>query len=138
MDSKHSCHCPTSAIFGSILTLTIIMITVIIVFNEYLKNTPILNIPFQNSNLVNQYFGTSTTLTNLSTSPTNHYNYTNKKMQRLVSANSKDDDGNEFGLSEEERKRLLEEAEQEIENIQETTKPEIKENVIRDRGSNRD
>ena len=59
-------------------------------------------------------------------------------VQRLVTANSKDDDGNEFGLSEEERKRLLEEAEQEIENIQETTKPEIKENVIRDRGSNRD
>ena len=46
-------------------------------------------------------------------------------VQRLVSANSKDDDGNEFGLSEEERKRLLEEAEQEIQNIKETTKPEI-------------
>ena len=49
-------------------------------------------------------------------------------VQRLVSANSKDDDGNEFGLSEEERKRLLEEAEQEIENIKETNKPEIKSN----------
>ena len=47
-------------------------------------------------------------------------------VQRLVSANSKDDDGNEFGLSEEERARLLEEAENEIENIKETTKPEIK------------
>jgi len=43
-------------------------------------------------------------------------------VQRLVSANSKDDDGNEFGLSEEERKRLLEEAEEEIKNIKETTK----------------
>ena len=49
-------------------------------------------------------------------------------VQRLVSANSKDDDGNEFGLSEEERARLLEEAEQEIENIKETNKPEIKSN----------
>ena len=49
-------------------------------------------------------------------------------VQRLVSANSKDDDGNEFGLSEEERKRLLEEAEQEIQNIKETTKPEISSN----------
>ena len=38
-------------------------------------------------------------------------------VQRLVTASSKDDDGNEFGLSEEERKRLLEEAETEIENI---------------------
>jgi len=38
-------------------------------------------------------------------------------VQRLVTANSKEDDGNEFGLSEEERKRLLEEAEAEIENI---------------------
>ncbi len=49
-------------------------------------------------------------------------------VQRLVSANSKDDDGNEFGLSDDERKRLLEEAEEEIKNIKETTKPEIKSN----------
>ncbi len=49
-------------------------------------------------------------------------------VQRLVSANSKDDDGNEFGLSEDERKRLLEEAEEEIQNIKETNKPEIKSN----------
>ncbi len=49
-------------------------------------------------------------------------------VQRLVTANSKDDDGNEFGLSEDERKRLLEEAEQEIENIKETSKAEITEN----------
>ena len=46
-------------------------------------------------------------------------------VQRLVSANSKDDDGNEFGLSEEERKRLLEEAEQEINTLQQTTKENI-------------
>ena len=38
-------------------------------------------------------------------------------VQRLVSATNKDDDGNEFGLSEEERARLLEEAENEIQNI---------------------
>jgi len=47
-------------------------------------------------------------------------------VQRLVSASSKDDDGNEFGLSEDERARLLEEAEEEINNIKETNKPEIK------------
>jgi tRNA U34 5-carboxymethylaminomethyl modifying GTPase MnmE/TrmE len=51
-------------------------------------------------------------------------------VQRLVSASNKEDDGNEFGLSEEERKRLLEEAEAEIENIQETNKPEQKIDVI--------
>tara|TARA_A100001201_G_scaffold25136_1_gene28333 strand:+ start:1403 stop:1819 length:417 start_codon:yes stop_codon:yes gene_type:complete len=45
-------------------------------------------------------------------------------VQRLVTATSKDDDGNEFGLSEEERKRLLEEAEEEIKVIKETTKIE--------------
>jgi len=49
-------------------------------------------------------------------------------VQRLVSTNSKDDDGNEFGLSDDERKRLLEEAEEEIKNIKETNKPEIKSN----------
>ena len=46
-------------------------------------------------------------------------------VQRLVTANSKDDDGNEFGLSEDERKRLLEEAEEEINAIQQTTKETI-------------
>ena len=46
-------------------------------------------------------------------------------VQRLVTANSKDDDGNEFGLTEEERARLIQEAESEIEKIQEQTKPEI-------------
>jgi len=38
-------------------------------------------------------------------------------VQRLVSANSKDDDGNEFGLSEEERHQLMAEAESEIKNL---------------------
>ena len=47
-------------------------------------------------------------------------------VQRLVSASAKDDDGNEFGMSDEERRRLLEEAEEEIKSIQETTKPEVK------------
>ncbi len=58
-------------------------------------------------------------------------------VQRLVSANSKDDDGNEFGLSEEERARLLEEAEAEIENLKETNKPETQDGD-RTRGSDRD
>jgi tRNA U34 5-carboxymethylaminomethyl modifying GTPase MnmE/TrmE len=58
-------------------------------------------------------------------------------VQRLVSANSKDDDGNEFGLSEEERKRLLEEAEEEIQNIKETNKSEEKINVTNVNGSGR-
>ena len=51
-------------------------------------------------------------------------------VQRLVSSSNKEDDGNEFGLSEEERKRLLEEAEEEIKNIKETNKPEQKIDVI--------
>mgnify|MGYP003117656857 FL=1 len=51
-------------------------------------------------------------------------------VQRLVTASSNEDDGNEFGLSDDERKRLLEEAEIEIENIKETNKPEIKEDVV--------
>ena len=38
-------------------------------------------------------------------------------VQRLISATSKDDDGNEFGLSEDERKRLIEEPESEIKKI---------------------
>jgi uncharacterized membrane protein YukC len=40
-------------------------------------------------------------------------------LMRDVYPNSKDDEGNEFGLSDDERKRLLEEAENEIENIKE-------------------
>jgi hypothetical protein len=38
-------------------------------------------------------------------------------VQRIISANSKDDDSNEFGLTDEERARLLEEAEAEIEKL---------------------
>ena len=41
-------------------------------------------------------------------------------VQRLISSTNKDDDGNEFGLSEEERTRLLEEAEKELETINKT------------------
>ena len=57
-------------------------------------------------------------------------------VQRLVTANSKDDDGNEFGLTDEERSRLIQEAESEIEKI----KPEQLEitDGNRDSGSNRD
>jgi len=47
-------------------------------------------------------------------------------VQRIVSASAKDDDGNEFGMSDEERRRLLEEAEEEIKSIQKTTDPKIK------------
>ncbi len=49
-------------------------------------------------------------------------------VQRLVTANSKDDDGNEFGLSDEERKQLLAEAEAEIEKLkpEENGKHEIR------------
>ena len=38
-------------------------------------------------------------------------------VQRLISATSRDDDGNEFGLTDEERSRLIEEAESEIKKI---------------------
>lgn len=38
-------------------------------------------------------------------------------VQRLVTANSKDEDGNEFGMTDDERKRLLEEAEEELNKI---------------------
>lgn len=38
-------------------------------------------------------------------------------VQRLVSVSSKDEDGNEFGISDDERRRLLEEAESEIKAI---------------------
>lgn len=39
-------------------------------------------------------------------------------VQRLASASNKDDDGSEFGISDDERRRLLEEAESEIKSIQ--------------------
>ena len=38
-------------------------------------------------------------------------------VQRIISANNKEEDGNEFGLTEEERTRLLDEAEAEIEKL---------------------
>ena len=43
-------------------------------------------------------------------------------VQRLVTASNKDDEGNEFGMTEDERKRLLEEAESELKNITNTQK----------------
>ncbi len=58
-------------------------------------------------------------------------------VQRLVTAASKDDDGNEFGLSDDERARLIEEAESEIKKIKSES---IEENLDgnRDSHSNRD
>jgi len=50
-------------------------------------------------------------------------------VQRLVSVNHKDDDGNEFGLSDDERSRLLEEAEKEIDTIKKLN--EQKDNVTK-------
>ena len=38
-------------------------------------------------------------------------------VQRIISANSKDDDSNEFGLTDDERTKLLEEAESELEKL---------------------
>jgi len=38
-------------------------------------------------------------------------------VQRIISANSKDDDGNEYGLTDEERTKLLAEAEEELEKL---------------------
>ena len=40
-------------------------------------------------------------------------------VQRIISATSKEDDGNEFGLTDEEKARLFEEAESEIKQIKE-------------------
>ena len=48
-------------------------------------------------------------------------------VQRLISSTNKDDDGNEYGLSEDERARLLEEAEKEIDALSKLN--EQKENV---------
>ena len=42
-------------------------------------------------------------------------------VQRIVSANSKADDSSEYGLSDEERARLLEQAEEEIQKLQDTS-----------------
>lgn len=52
-------------------------------------------------------------------------------VQRLVSTN-KDEDGNEFGISDEERRRLIEEAEEEIKKVQSSNPTEIKTNEIKD------
>ena len=53
-------------------------------------------------------------------------------VQRLVTASNKDDDGNEFGLSDAERARLIEEAESEIKKIKTES---IEENIDGDRDS---
>ena len=50
-------------------------------------------------------------------------------VQRLVTASNKDEDGNEFGMSDEERKRLVDEATSELEKIH----TENKEHIIKDR-----
>jgi len=53
-------------------------------------------------------------------------------VQRLVSASNKDDDGNEFGISDEERRRLIEEAEEEIKKVQTSNPTELKTNEKKD------
>jgi hypothetical protein len=53
-------------------------------------------------------------------------------VQRLVSATNKDEDGNEFGMTDEERRRLIEEAEEEIKKVQSSNPTEIKTNEIKD------
>ena len=45
-------------------------------------------------------------------------------VQKIIASEQKIGSENEFGLSEDERKRLLEEAEEEIKNIQDTNKKE--------------
>jgi len=46
-------------------------------------------------------------------------------VQRIVSASMKDDDGNEYGLTDDERARLLEEAEAEIEKLKPQPETEV-------------
>ena len=58
-------------------------------------------------------------------------------VQRLVSATLKDDDGNEFGLTDDERQRLLAEAEEEIEKLKPQEK-EIDGDQVRSSSSIRD
>ncbi len=54
-------------------------------------------------------------------------------VQRIISSSGKDDDGNEFGMTEDERRQLLEEAENEIRSIQKTVKvPDSKEITKKD------
>ena len=57
-------------------------------------------------------------------------------VQRIISATSKDDDGNEFGLTEEERARLIEEAESEIKKIKQ--EDNVSDDQIRGGTSSRD
>jgi hypothetical protein len=52
-------------------------------------------------------------------------------VQRIVSSTS-DEDGNEFGISDEERRRLIEEAEDEIKKIKASEPAEIKTNTIKE------
>ena len=57
-------------------------------------------------------------------------------VQRIISATGKDDDSNEFGLSEDERKRLIEEAESEIKKIKQ--EDNVSDDQIRGGTSSRD
>ena len=57
-------------------------------------------------------------------------------VQRIISATGKDDDGNEFGLTEEERARLIEEAESEIKKIKQ--EDNVSDDQIRGGTSSRD
>lgn len=60
-------------------------------------------------------------------------------VQRLVSATNKDSEDNEFGLSDDERRRLLEEAESEVKRIQSESKEvDAKQYQSTDRPSNTD
>jgi len=56
-------------------------------------------------------------------------------VQRIVTATNKDDDGNEFGMSDDERKRLLEEAESEIKNIKHEQKELDAQTIVGDTDS---
>ena len=57
-------------------------------------------------------------------------------VQRIISATGKDDEGNEFGLTEEERARLIEEAESEIKKIKQ--EDNVSDDQIRGGTSSRD
>ena len=60
-------------------------------------------------------------------------------VQRLVSATNKDSEDNEFGLSDDERRRLLEEAESEVKKIQAESKEiDGKQSQTTDRSSSTD
>ena len=58
--------------------------------------------------------------------------------QRIISAGSKDDDGNEYGLTDEERSRLLEEAEAEIEKLNPKTEDKDGTSKVRSSTGNTD